>query len=227
MKISEKVRHAQVIKACRIVALLFVCLAPAHGQRYEITPLVGGMFGGTIGLEQQGVHNFEAHVNDRLSFGISGAVRFDSDDCRGCNLIGFRWMRQNTHLRLHQDPIAVTPFTVSPFHPSVTFDNFLTDFSREWDLEKTPILKPFLSVSLGAARMSTPAASTTRFVFGIGTGVNVFPKPRWGFHVQVEYLPMVMHAELQRVVCGVNCIVALSGGIMNQFQVSIGPSFRF
>jgi hypothetical protein len=75
--------------------------------------------------------------------------------------------------------------------------------------------------------MSTPASSATRFAFGLGTGFKVFPKPHWGFRFQVEYLPIVMHAEAQSVVCFSGCVVALSGGLMNQFQVSFGPAFRF
>jgi hypothetical protein len=75
--------------------------------------------------------------------------------------------------------------------------------------------------------MSTPAESSTRFEFGIGGGVKVFPRPRWGIRLQVEYLPIVMHAEVQRVVCAGGCIVMLNGGVMNQFVANIGPIFRF
>jgi len=212
---------------CRILSILLVSLASAYGQRYEVTPLVGGMFGGTLKLERQGVPNFEAHLDDRLSFGIAGGVRFDGDDCEGCNLVEFRWLRQYTHLRLDQDPLVATPFAVSPFHPAITLDHFLSDFTREWTVEEAPFIKPFVMGSLGAVRMSAPASSSTRFAFGIGTGVKVFPKRKWGIRFQVEYLPIVMHAELQRVVCVDRCIVALSGGVMNQIQFSIGPVFRF
>jgi len=75
--------------------------------------------------------------------------------------------------------------------------------------------------------MSTPTTSPTRFVFGIGTGIKVFPKPHWGFRFHVEYLPMIMHADVQSVACDSGCVVALSGGLMNQLEVSVGPTFRF
>jgi len=39
-------------------------------------------------------------------------------------------------------------------------------------------------------------------------------------------LPIVMHAELQRVFCTGGCVVVLNGG-MNRFQLSAGPAFRF
>jgi hypothetical protein len=186
------------------------------------------MFGGTVKLEQLGVPNFEAHVEDRLSFGIAGGVRYNTDDCDYCNLIEFRWLRQNSHLRLDQDPLVVTPVSALPiFHPSVTFDHFLGDFTREFTIEDNSVIRPFVTATLGVARMATPAASGARFVFGIGTGFKVFPKRRWGIRFQAEYLPIVMSADVQRVVCAGGCIVALNGGLLNQFQVSVGPAFRF
>jgi hypothetical protein len=228
MTVGKKTDAARGFGLCRISITLLITVLPIHGQKFEITPLVGGMFGGTVELEEEGVRNFEAHMQDRFSFGIAGGVHYDADDCYRCNLIEFRWMRQNTHLRLAQDPLVVTPAAaVSTFHPTVTLDHFLGDFTREWNLEDATMLKPFLTITLGAARMATPAASATRFVFGIGTGLKVFPKRRWGIRFQVEYLPIVMHADLQRVVCAGGCIVALNGGVMNQLQVSIGPAFRF
>lgn len=218
----------------RLLLTLIVSVISAHGQRYEITPLIGGIYGGTVKLEEEGVSpNVEAHVQDSFSFGVAGGIRFDGDDfegdyCEGCNLIEFRWLRQDTNLGLKQNPLLFpTPVTTSAFHPDVVLDRFLGDFTHEWTVPEAKVIHPFLSVSLGAVRMSTPEASATRFLFGIGTGLKVFPKRRWGIRFQVEYLPIVMHAELERVVCSVGCIVMLNGGVMNQFDVSIGPAFRF
>jgi hypothetical protein len=224
----------QLTKQCfRLFWSLLLTLGVAHGQRYEITPLVGGMYGGTIKLEQQNVSpNVDAHLQDSLSFGIAGGFRFDADDidediCRACNLVEFRWLRQDTHLRLSQNPLLPPPVTTPVFNPRVTLDNFLADFTREWPLEDARKVRPFLTVSLGAARMSAPEASATRFVFGIGTGFKIYPKPRWGFVFQVEYLPVVMDVSVQRLVCAGGCIVALGGGVMNRFGFTVGPTFRF
>jgi hypothetical protein len=212
-----------------ILALLLSCL-PAHAQSWEITPLVGGMFGGSVNLEQLGVPNFKAHVQERWSYGIAGGYRFDSDDCKRCDTVQFRWLRQDTHLLIQQDPLVVTPLTATPFHPHVTFDHFLVDFTHEWRLKEggaKSMLRPFLTATLGAARMGAPAASAAKFVFGFSTGVNVLPKPHFGIHFAVEWLPIVMEGELQRVVCAGGCIVMLDGGLINQFNISVGPIFRF
>ena len=207
---------------------LFVCLVPAYGQ-YEITPLVGARFGGTIELEQAGMPNASAHLTDSISYGVAGGYRFAGEE-EGHSLIEFRWMRQNTHLALKQDPLVPTPFGANganSFRPAITLDHFLADFTYEYHLEDAPKVQPFVTFGLGAALMSAPAASATRFMFGIGGGVKVFPSPHWGVRFEVEYLPIVMHGEIQSIVCTGGCVVALNGGVMNQFQVSVGPAFRF
>ncbi len=229
MKILADSCARPVLKTGLAIAGLLLGCAPVYSQGFEITPLIGGMFGGTVSLEEQGAPNFQAHLQDRLSYGISGGIRYDADDCRKCNLIEFRWLRQDTHLVVEQDPLVVTPLISPVFRPAVTMDEFLADFTREWPLKelREGMVRPFITATLGASRMSTPAASATRFVFGLSTGVNVFPKPHFGIHFRVEYLPIVMHAELQRVICAGGCIVALDGGLLNQFSITIGPSFRF
>jgi hypothetical protein len=223
---------SEVLCRGRVVAKGYVCIAfllsaaSAHGQKYEITPLIGGAFGGTIKLEQASTSNVEAHVSDSFTFGVAGGYRFDSED-EGYDAIEFRWMRQNTNLFFKQDPLVPTPLIATPFRPGIALDHFLGDFTHEFTIRDAPKIYPFLTASLGAARMSTPASSATRFAFGFGTGVKVFFTKRWGFRVNVEYLPIVMHTELQRLVCVSGCIVVLNGGVMNQFVFSVGPAFRF
>lgn len=216
-------------RCARLSSALLLVLC-AHGQRFEITPLIGGMFGGTVHLEQVDVPRFEAHLGDRLSYGIAGGVRFGEDDCDNCQIIEFRWLRQATHLSLDQNPFLPDPGYVSAFNPRVTVNNFLGDFTHEFVLKDKEWRKvaPFITVTLGAARISAPESSATRFVFGFATGLKVFPKPHWGFRLQVEYLPIVMEANLQRLVCiNGGCIVALNGSVLNQLQLSAGPAFRF
>jgi hypothetical protein len=223
-----KPRYARRLLGGRYVFIaLFVSLVLAYGQKYEITPLIGGAFGGTMKLEQALTPNVEAHVADSFSFGVAGGIRYDGDEGEGYDAIEFRWMRQDTHLFFKQDPLVPTPSIGASFRPGITLDHFLGDFTHEWNLQDAKMIHPFLTLSAGAARMSAPASSATRFAFGIGTGVKVFPTKHWGFRLNVEYLPIVMHAELQRLVCVGGCIVVLNGGVMNQFVFSVGPGFRF
>lgn len=214
-------------QVCCVLVALVVSLASAHGQSYEITPLVGARFGGTMHLEQEGTPSFYAHMADSISFGLAGGYRFSGEGGEGYDMIEFRWMRENSHLGLHQDALVPTPYASGSFRPSITLDHFLGDFTHEFTVQDAPAIQPFVRGSVGAALLSTPQSSATRFTFGIATGLKVFPSTHFGFRVEAEYLPIVMHTELQTLVCAGGCVVILNGGIMNQFQVSLGPAFRF
>jgi hypothetical protein len=106
-------------------------------------------------------------------------------------------------------------------------DHYLGDFTYEWNIEEAKAVRPFVLGSVGAARLSTPASGSTKFAFGLGAGLKVFPQRHWGVRAQVEYLPTLLNAEVQRVICTGGCVVAVSGGLMNQFEFSLGPVFRF
>jgi hypothetical protein len=226
---AANLHRSGAMNRLRVIAavVLFSTVFTAQAQKFEVSPFVGGRFGGSLKIEQPGQPNFHANIADGIAYGVSGGLVIDGDDCVRCALIEFRWMRASTHLSIPQDPLVPTPLSPTAFRPSVTLDHFLGDFTREWPLEDVRVLRPFIVGTLGAVRMGAPASSATRFVFGIGTGFKVFPAPRWGIRVQAEYLPIVLHAELQTLVCAGGCTVVLNGGISNQFQVSVGPAFRF
>jgi opacity protein-like surface antigen len=212
---------------CLVIAALCASPMAADAQTYEITPLVGGSFYGTLHLEQVDTPNFYAQLAGSFTYGVAGGYRFEGENGEGHDEVEFRWMRQNSHLSLPQNPIVPSSYTSSSFRPSINIDSFFGDFTHEFDLKEGPKIAPFVTGGLGAAILSAPASSATRFTFGIGAGVKIFPAPRWGFRLWAEYQPIVMHSELQTVVCAVGCVVILNGGIINQFQVSIGPAFRF
>ena len=211
------------------LAVLLGGVMSARGQSIDISPFIGGHFGGSFNLEQAGEPNFRAHLRDGLSYGISGGFRFDQEDCVNCGLVEFRWMRQNSRLTVKQDPLALvpTPLGATAFSAPVTLDHFLGDFTREWPLESAKSVRPFITGTLGVVHISAPAAGATRFAFGLGGGFKAFPSQHWGFKLQAEYLPIVLHGEAQPVVCVASCVAILSGGLANQFTVSVGPVFRF
>ncbi len=223
-----RITNPNIIKyaSCALIAL-FVALMPAHGQNFEVTPLVGGRFAGTMELQQPGIPNYDAHLSDSVSFGVAAGYRLDGQDGEGHDVIEFRWMRQNSHLGVIQSPPVPSPYTSALLRPSISLDHFLVDFTHEYAVPDAPSIQPFVSGSVGAALMGTPASSETRFAFALGAGVKIFPATHWGFRLKVEYMPIVMHTNLQTLVCAGSCIVVLNGGIMNQFEVSFGPAFRF
>jgi hypothetical protein len=188
---------------------------------------VGATFGGTMHLEQEGTPNVYVHMADSVSYGLAGGYRLHGEGGEGYDVIGFRWLRQSSHLGLQSNPLVLTPYASVSFRPFVTLDHFLGDFTHEFTVPDAPSIQPFVRASFGAALLSTPASNATRFTFGIATGLKVFPSTHFGFRVEQEYLPIVMHTEVQTLVCAGGCVVILNGGVMNQFQLSIGPAFRF
>jgi len=216
-----------------VAGLVLIATWPALAQKFEITPLVGATFGGTIKVQQEGQDDvFRAHLKDSISYGIAGGFRFSggdySDYCEDCSVIEFRWMRQDSRLGLEKLPLTINPLGAPIGSVGVTLDHYLGDFTHEWAFKTShATVRPYLTASLGAARMATEAGAKTRFAFGFGTGVKIFSEKRWGLRLNVEYLPTVMHADVQTLDCRVACVVSLTGGVMNQFAVSIGPVIRF
>jgi hypothetical protein len=230
MKKPAMFRTGKIGECCWILTSILATVLPSYGQKFDVTPLFGGRFGGTLQLQPQGGSTqSDAKVNDSFIYGVAGGIRFDGyDGCDGCEVIEFRWLRQNTHLGLANNLLLPTPLTGGLPNPAVTFDHFMVDFTHEFQADRANHVRPYLTASLGAARMGAPAGGAgTRFVFGLGSGVKIFPHPRWGFRIGVEYLPMVMHASVQSIICSSGCIVTLNGGLMNQFQLTAGPIFRF
>ena len=211
-----------------LLAAVLAFVTPAHAQHFDITPLVGVRTSGSVDVQQEGeAPRARARLGDSLTFGVAAGVRFFSNDgCEDCSVIEFRWMRENTNLGFKETTPVPTPLATFGRIP-VSLDHYLADFTYEWDIQEAKAVRPFVMGSLGAAHLSTPASGSTRFTFGLGAGVKVFPQRHWGVRLQVEYLPMVMNAEVQRLICAGGCVVALGGGLMNQFEFTVGPVFRF
>ena len=153
-----------------LFVVLFASFVPAHAQKYDIAPPIGGRYGGALKLGQQGVSpNVDERLADSVGFGVAGGVRIPAEDCEACGLIEFRWMRADTHIGLKQDPLVpppvTTPFTgttrltLASFRPAVTLDLFLADFTYEWRVREAQNIRPFAIVSLGppACRLPQPA----------------------------------------------------------------------
>ncbi len=218
-------------KSLCVAATLLAIGIPAYAQRVDVTPLFGGRWGGTVKVERDdGSSRGSASVLDSAVFGIAAGFRFDGPEgCEGCDVIEFRWMRQNTDLAPQGNPAPMLVATAASSFPrvGVSFDHFLGDFTHEFPIEYEKV-RPFLTVSLGAARMSAPAGSGTGFIFGFGTGLKIFPHHHFGVRLGAEYLGTVRDVSAQVLACGGGgCFVSLSGGLINQFQATIGPEFRF
>jgi hypothetical protein len=139
-------------------------------------------------------------------------------------MIEVSWTRAKSGLRFEP---GVNPLA-APLG-NVTLDQFHGDFTREFVLEDLKGLRPYLTASVGATHFGTTNDGFTRFSFGFGTGLKVLLNSRFGLRFQAQWLPIWVDPEVRGLACGSGsgCIVVLSGKLIEQFEVSAGPVFRF
>jgi hypothetical protein len=215
----------------RVIAffLTLVCTLPTVSsasaesleiQGVEVTPFIGGRFGGTFEIQPEGAAEVRASLNDTTSYGVAAGIRYDD-----FSVIEFRWTRAKSALRLGTG-IEINPLSMSV--ADVTLNQFHGDFTREFPLEEVKGLRPFLMASVGATHLGTANDGFTRFSFGLGTGLKLFLNSKLGLRVQAQWLPIWVAPEVRSFACGFGgCFVVLSGQLTEQFEVSVGPVFRF
>lgn len=186
-------------------------------MRFDFTPLIGYRTSVTFAGEPT-IMGQTPHVvlEDSPSYGAAVGFRLDEED-----LIEFRWARQNT--RIHtENAIVMTS------RPTVTFDQFHGDFTHEYIRDDWPKwARPYIIGSAGATHMfGNTMSSFTRFSFGIGGGIKVFPTRHFGFRFQGEWLPIVIDPHVA-FVCGPGCIMHLTGQLSSQGEFTMGPLLRF
>ena len=206
------------------LAVLFAA-APACAQSLEIqglevTPFIGGRFGGTFDVQPEGAGEARASLEDSVSYGVSAGIRFDD-----FSLIEFRWTRASSALRFDSG-VNVNPLA-API-ADVTLNQFHGDFSREFPLDEVNAIRPFIMASVGATHLGSSSNGFTRFSFGIGSGLKVAVNPKLGFRVEARWLPIWVEPEVSTFACGFGgCIAVLTGRLTQQFEVTAGPVFRF
>ncbi len=209
------------------VMLLFTAVLAAqtaaneHRQhkplRFDLTPLVGyrtSMSFPTVADGQESASHLVLAA--KPSYGIAFGVRLDEED-----LIELRWARQETHVHLEDGALSSTE--------KVKLDQVHGDFTHEYIPEEWPDwVRPFVMGSIGATHVGGGASSSfTRFSFGLGAGVKLYFTRHVGLRVQGEWLPVVVNPEVRSFVCGGGCIVLLSGSLVSQGEVAVGPVLRF
>jgi hypothetical protein len=218
LAVSQRIIAFFLTLACTLPAAASANAQGVEIQGFEITPFIGGRFGGTFEIQPEGAAEGRASLGDAFSFGVSAGVRFDD-----LSLIEFRWTRAKSPLEFD---IGVNPLT-APLG-DVTLNQFHGDFTREFALEEVRGLRPFLMASVGATHVGAANDGFTRFSFGLGTGLKLFLNSRLGVRVEARWLPIWVDPEVKRFACGGGgCLVVLSGRLTQQFEVSVGPVFHF
>jgi hypothetical protein len=211
---------------CLMLQALLALATPARAQyvqieSFEVTPLVGIRLGGTFDVRADQPSQTHATWKDAESYGLSAGVRFDE-----LSLIEFRWTRSISTLRFDA-PLA----SVSTSLGDVTLNQFHMDFTREFVIPEVKGLRSFLTGSLGATHLAAAHDTFTRFSFGFGAGLKQFVGSRFAIRAEAKWLPILIDPEVGSFACGTvgigGCLVVVSGPMVQQFELSVGPVVRF
>jgi hypothetical protein len=200
--------------------------APARAQyvqiqSVEVTPFIGARLGGTFDIQPDGPEQAEATLKDAASYGFSAGVRFDD-----LSLVEFRWTRATSTLRVG-GPFSFLGASIG----DVTLNQFHADFTREFVIPEVKGLRSFLTASLGLTHVGAAQEGFMRFSFGFGGGLKQFLGSRLAIRAEAQWLPILVDPSVGGFACGTiqfgGCLAVLSGDLVQQFQLSIGPVVRF
>jgi hypothetical protein len=211
--------------ACLTLASLALA-TPARAQyvpieSIEVTPFVGGRFGGTFDVHADQPPHTQVSWRDASSHGLSAGVRFDE-----FSLIEFRWTRSTSTLRFDA-PLGLPGASLG----EVSLNQFHADFTREWAIPEVKGLRSFLTGSLGATHLANAHDGFTRFSFGVGAGLKQFVGSRFAIRAEAKWLPILIDPQVSAWACGTigvgGCLIVVSGPVTQQFEISVGPVVRF
>jgi hypothetical protein len=200
-----------------ILLSLPLAIQPIYCQSFEVTPLFGFRVGGDFRLQPDGPRPYAiAALSNTASYGFAAGMKLDDESA-----VEFRWIRQGTKLRLPdlsgQPGNTYLNTSINTFH-----GDFTHEFATEWES-----VRPFLTGSVGASRIATPAQGSTRFSFGFGTGAKVNLTRRFGLRFNAQYIGILVSPEIRGVVCAGGCVAVIGGRVTSQLDFSVGPTFRF
>jgi hypothetical protein len=187
-------------------------------RRIDVTPLVGYRFHDSFPTKDAAndQNRGEAKLGYGETFGAAAGFRYFENE-----VIEFRWTRQNTDLRL------TGPTPLGERRQGASVDQYHADFTHEYITQDFPRARPYVIGSAGVTRVKSGAEDFTRFSFGLGGGVKVFPTSRVGFRFEAQWVPWYIEPELKGVFCAGGCIIGVGGKLVHQVQFSVGPIFSF
>jgi hypothetical protein len=189
------------------------CAQAASAQKVELTPHIGYRFGGTISdlytAAQYDINASESYgLTLNYTIGLMGDTQLD-----------FSWSRQDTDFEVFNFNRVETY--------DVTIDYWQAGGLKQWHEDES--VRPFVLASIGAAHYSPGPAdweSATRFAFGLGGGVKLFPGQHIGFRLQGRLLGTYASGG-GAIFCSGGCAFAFGGNFLWQMEFTAGLVFAF
>ena len=216
------------------LAVLALCLAtaPALAQapKAEVGVLLGWTFadgasGNPIKALDGNTYN-RADPKDSFSWGLDVGV------FAGPNLqVGFLFGQQMSTLTVGGTKTTeIGDMTVNTYHPYVAYNLGESDAH----------VRPYLSLGLGATQYSSvdftrangtaaTVAGETQFSTTWGAGVKIYPNPKVGLRMGVQWTPTYIKSDYAGTWCDPywGCYVLSDAQYANQWQFNGGLTFRF
>ena len=206
--------------------LVLACLGPlaavAGEDRYrlEVTPFAGYRLGGSFDAEDN-TAGVDVDIDDHSSYGL--IVNWPAEE--------------NTEWEVYLSRQSTSLDTGNLFEPGeavlddldITYlqagGTYLFEGNRAW---------PFIVATIGASRFEpddNEFDSETFFSFGIGGGYKIAPTSRLGLRLEGRVLGSYLGGD-SAVFCrsdevSSGCLIAVSGDMVWQWEVSAGLRFRF
>jgi opacity protein-like surface antigen len=205
-----------------ILAVLAASLAPqatALAQpleprvgRFEMTPFLGHRFGGSFDeLESRS----GVEIDDSNSYGFVLGWALDDESA-----IEVFYSHQSSALQSN-DLFSATPLF------DLDLDTVEIGGLYLWQLRA---VQPFIAGGFGFTRLSPDSPgldSETRFTFGLGGGLRVFPTPHFGFRFEGRS-HLTLFPDTGSIFCSdTTCAIRVTGSVLWQAEFMGGVVLRF
>ncbi|MDJ0813644.1 MAG: outer membrane beta-barrel protein [Woeseiaceae bacterium] len=206
-----------------VIAAVLVCLAsPAWAQQdqssFELTPIVGYRFGGTLEIEDS-PESFD--IDDSATFGVILNFPHRADT---------RWevlySRQSTEADF-SDPASVNEL--------IDIDTHVLQIGGTYQFEsETPRVQPYLAATIGGTYVEASANGSESDAFwsgSLGLGMLVAPTARVGLRLEARGYFTFTNSSTD-LLCvsgpeGAGCAIRATGDIVSQFEAFAGVVVRF
>jgi opacity protein-like surface antigen len=209
-----------------ILAVLAASLAPQamalagppepRLRGFEVTPFLGHRFGGSFDDTATGAG---VEIDDSTSYGFILGWALDDESA-----IEVLYSHQSSRLQ------SSGLFSAAPLF-DLDLDTVEVGGLYQWEVRT---VRPFIAGGVGFTRLSPDAPaldSETRFTFGMGGGLRVFPTPHVGFRFEGRG-NLTFFTDKSTIFCSstngsTTCDIQATGSVLWQAEFTAGVVLRF
>ena len=207
---NDRQNLAEFLTLSLVLALtLSAQVCQAEPKRFEFSPMVGYIAGGTFEDELTGT---EIKLSDSDTVGFQFNIRADAR-----SFWEIQYARQETHVpNVGGISVVVEKFEVGGVYET-----------------STGINRPYAAATVGLSRFEPQSEAfqdDTYFSFTLGGGVRFLTDRRFGIIFDARWVAAVIDEDtdfLCRSDGGLSCLIQTKSGLASQFRVHLGVSARF